>query len=58
MILDLAIIVVQQFNPAYLPHVKLLLVKYVLQTLMISEDCTSRTIQIMSPDLQRKYHRA
>lgn len=57
MVFDVTVVVVQEFNPAALMHVQLLLVKYVLETLVIGVNCATRTIKVMSPNLESKHHR-
>src|ERR1044071_9959884 len=57
MVFDSTVIIVQEFNPATLPHVEHLLVENMLKTLVIGIYFTLGTVQVMSPDFQRKDHR-
>jgi hypothetical protein len=43
-ILDVAIVIIKEFYPFALPHVKLLLAKYLLKALVAGEDCALGSI--------------
>ena len=55
MIIDLTIIIHDQFQPPSLPHVKLLLGKEVLQALVVHVDLILLTLQVVPPDIQSKH---
>ena len=55
MIIDHTIIILDQLQPPFLPHVKLLLGKEVLQALVVCVDLALLTIQVLPQDLQSKH---
>ncbi|MFS7936248.1 hypothetical protein Hanom_Chr05g00413281 [Helianthus anomalus] len=58
MVANPTIVIVQEFNPASLSHVQLLLIENVLETFVVCENHTFRAIEIVSPDFESKYQSA
>ncbi|KAD6454364.1 hypothetical protein E3N88_09070 [Mikania micrantha] len=56
MVTNFTVIIVQQFNPSRLSHIKFLLIENMLQTLVICKDYTLCAIKIMPPYLQSKHN--
>ncbi|MFS7945915.1 hypothetical protein Hanom_Chr06g00529751 [Helianthus anomalus] len=56
MVLDGTFIIIQQLNPSTLTHVQFFLVEDMLKAPMVGVDGAFGTVQIVPPDLQRKYH--
>ncbi|MFS7936243.1 hypothetical protein Hanom_Chr05g00413231 [Helianthus anomalus] len=56
MVANFAIVIVQEFNPTSLPHVQLFLIKNMLETFVVCENHTLRSIEVVSPDLKHENH--
>ncbi|KAJ0443756.1 hypothetical protein HanIR_Chr16g0824351 [Helianthus annuus] len=56
MILDCALLVVEQFDPSTLLHVELLLIQDMLETPMTGINGAFGTVQAMSPYLECKHY--
>ena len=54
MITQFKIIILKQLHPPPLTHIKLFLIKDVLETLMIRKDAKPYSVQVVSPNLQCK----
>ena len=52
MIVNLQVVVLDQFKPSTLPHVQIFLSKEVLQVLVVGVDITLVPDQVVSPNLQ------
>jgi hypothetical protein len=52
MVMHFQIIVLDEFQPSSLPHIKISLSEDIFETLVISVDITMSSHQVMSPNLE------